>query len=390
MKKIKIGVIGLGNRGVKFAKNIILENENFSLHSVCDYDKKDFDFFINKGIKTYIDYNELLSDSELEAVMICTPENTHLEILEKSIKKNLHIICEKPLEISKDKTVEMSKLCNGYNKTILVGYVLRYAPLYIKAKELVEKGAIGDVILCNAVDNVVYGGYAFFRDWHRHKKNINSLILQKSSHSLDIINWVINDTPKKIATFGSLEVYGSKGRGKWVDVDTDEFHCRTCPYEKECFDSNYNIKEIKGINWNDNWHDRCVFSKDIDIDDNHTIMIEYEKGSKVVFSSSQFSPFYRRSYEFIGTRGSLYFDDKENIIKINYKDKKEEENILVDVGNLVHSGGDINLLDDFYESITANKKPVADFDSCFISSMLCFKSIESQEKGNIVFFKEEV
>ncbi len=390
MKKIRIGVIGLGNRGSKFAKNIIMESDKFILHSVCDPNTDTFEFFENAGIKTFTNYEELLKDELLEAVMIATPENTHLEITEASVKHNLHIYCEKPLEINKENTMRMAEICKGYDKTILVGYVLRYAPLYIKAKEIIESGAIGDVILCNGVDNVVYGGYAFFRDWHRHRKNINSLILQKSSHSIDIINWIVKDTPKKIATFGSLNVYGDKGLGKWVDVDTDGFHCRSCEYEKICFDSNYNIKELKGINWNDNWHDRCVFSKDIDIDDNHTIMLEYEKGTKVVFSSSQFSPFYRRSYEFIGTRGSLYFDDRENIIKVNYKSKKEEECIKVDVGNQVHSGGDINLLEDFYDAIVNEKKPVADFYSCYLSSLICLKAIESQENENIQYFKGEV
>ncbi len=391
MKKVKIGVIGLGNRGIKFSKNIIMENKNFILHSVCDTNTSTLDFFNDNNIKTFTNYEQLILDDELDAVMIATPENTHLEILEKSIERDLHIICEKPLEISEEKILKMNELVKGYKKTVLVGYVLRYAPLYNKVKTLIEDGCIGDVILCNGVDNVVYGGYAFFKDWHRHKKNINSLILQKSSHSLDFINWSINSIPKRIVTFESLEVYGDKGKGKWTEENTDAFHCKSCKYEKSCFDSNYNIDKIKGYNWNDDWHDRCVFSKDIDIGDNHTIMVEYENGAKVTFVSSQFSPFYKRSFEFIGTRGSISFNDKDNIIKINYKNKKEQEEIFIDSENLVHSGGDINLLNDFYNCIESNKTPVAEFDSCFLSSLICLNAIKSQENSKIINFnKEEV
>ncbi len=385
MAKLNIGVIGLGNRGSKFGKNVIMQNPKASLLAVCDKDKNRHSFFKDDDVLIYEDYEDLIKNPLIDAVMIATPDNSHLDICKEAIKYHKHILCEKPLEATYDRAREINELLKGYDKTFLVGYVLRYAPLYERAKKLISDGTIGNVILANVIDNISYGGYAFFHDWHRKSETIYSLLTQKASHSIDVINWIINDMPKDIVAFGGLNVFGENGLGKsFNDKITNETRCKTCDHNYDCVESLVNRKIVKNINWNDNWPDYCVYAPEIDVDDNQTVMIKYENGAKANYTLCEFAPDYKRQFVFIGTKGKLEFDDKSNVITITYRENNNVDTFNINTNNLVHSGGDIGLLNDFIECCNTGKEPVANIKSSFISYLTCLRAQESIYKNQVV------
>ncbi len=385
MEKVNMGVIGLGNRGSKFGKNIIMNSPNANLVAVCDTDKKRFDFFNGCDMAFYDNYDDFFNHSNLDAVMIATPDNTHLDIAKKAVKAKKHIICEKPLEINIDRLIEFREVLKGYDKVFQVGYVLRYAPLYKKVKALIESDVIGDIIIGNAIDNIGYGGYAFFHDWHRKRENIQSILIQKASHSIDILNWIINEIPTNIVAFGGLNVFGENGLGKtFNDIVTNETRCKSCKHQYTCVESLVNRKSIKKINWNDEWPDYCVYAPEIDIDDNQTVMIQYKNKSRVNYILCEFAPDYKRQYEFIGTKGKLIFDDNSNTITVTYRENNNVDKYLIDSDNAIHSGGDMGLFQDFINACSAGTIPIANFESAFISSITCLKAQESIDKKQII------
>ena len=98
---IRFGVIGLGNRGSKFALQSLIPHPEIEVVYVCDQQGTNFNLFEEKQIRSTTDYRTLLKSTDVDAVFIATPDDTHAEIILEAIKFSKHILCEKPLDISR-------------------------------------------------------------------------------------------------------------------------------------------------------------------------------------------------------------------------------------------------------------------------------------------------
>lgn len=381
---IKFGVIGLGNRGSKFALHSLIPHGEIEVVMVSDVTGNHFETFAEQNIATTTDYRELLKNPSVEAVFIATPDDTHGEIVLEAVKYNKHIICEKPLEISEEKVVELETALKDYPYVFLVGYVLRYAPLYAKAKELIASGIIGEIFLANGIDHIHYGGYAFFHDWHRTKAKSQSLLLQKSTHSLDILNWLIDAEPIQVAGLGGLEVFGEPGAIRKFGAPLMEpLNCRTCPIQYECEESLLNVKIHKQKDWQPDWPDNCVFESEIDVQDHQALLINYRNKVKLTYSICQFSAYYRREFQFFGTKGELYFDDERNVIVVDDRLKQEKiEYTIVDNGG--HGGGDDEMILEFIRCVKENHQPRSDLASSASVTRLVLAAQEAIDKNEII------
>lgn len=373
---IRFGIIGLGNRGYKYALRTIQDHKDVEITMVCDAFGNNFHYF--PEIANTTDYLELLANPEVDAVFIATPDDTHAEIILAAVKANKHILCEKPLEISDEKVTQIEEALEGYDKAFEVGYVLRYARSFSKVKEFIENGAIGQVIMAHVTDHVQYGGYAYFHDWHRTREKSTSLLLQKSTHSLDLINWYLDSKPEKVVAFGDLMVFGETGAiQKFGKPVPNDLHCGNCPISDTCEESIQNLAKEKNISWSDSWPDNCVFNSEVDVDDHQTVMIRYANRAKATYQLCQFAAFYQREFHFFGTEGELYFDDVSNKIVITdrlksetltYENKHEEKNM---------EPGDEEQLQDFLDAIKTGKTPVSNLESSVLAGKLALAAQRS-------------
>lgn len=381
---IKFGIIGLGNRGSKFTLHTLIPHGEIEVVMVNDAKGNHFELFAEQGIATTTDYHDVLKNPNVEAVFIATPDDTHGEIVLEAIKHQKHIICEKPLEISEAKVAQLEAALADYSKVFLVGYVLRYAPLYAKAKELIASGIIGEVFLANGMDHIDYGGYAFFHDWHRTKAKAHSLLLQKSTHSLDILNWLIDAEPTQVAGLGGLEVFGKPGAiRKFGAPLTEPLNCRSCPIQYDCEESLLNIKIHKGKEWQADWPDNCVFESEIDVQDHQALLVNYRNKVKLTYSICQFSAYYRREFQFFGTKGELYFDDERNVIVVDDRLKAEKLTYKI-IDNGGHGGGDEEMILEFIRCIKEGLRPRSDITSSASVTRLVLAAQESIDRNQIV------
>ncbi|MBF8808114.1 MAG: Gfo/Idh/MocA family oxidoreductase [Enterococcus lacertideformus] len=263
---IRFGIIGLGNRGYKYANNVIQLHKECTIEAVCDYKKKNFDKF--PDISHTTNYQDIIDNPKIDAVFIATPDNTHREIILAAAQKKKHILCEKPVEITTEKLDDLCAQLKNYTHTLEIGYVLRYARSFSKVKDFLSQGVIGDVLMMNIMDHIPYGVYAFFHYWHRTREQSTSILLQKATHSLDLANWYADSLPVSVFAFGNLATMGKTGALKKFGHEVpNDLHCRNCPISKECEESIENLKFEKNISWSDTWPDNCVFNNEVDIDD---------------------------------------------------------------------------------------------------------------------------
>ncbi|MCM0646990.1 Gfo/Idh/MocA family oxidoreductase [Clostridium swellfunianum] len=364
MKKFKIGVIGTGMRTM-FLMNEILKREELEVVAVCDINQESLNMITDNykvSWDQYKDYKELLAREDIEGVIIASPDYCHEEQAIAAFEAGKHIFLEKPVAITVEGAKKVLKKRDESGKTLLVGFVLRYNKLYKKMKELIESGVIGELKTGWILHSVGAGSDWYFHDWHGLMENTGGLLLQKGSHDFDIINWIVDSKVKRVAAMGSRDFFkGDK---------PNELVCEKCSERNNCGEA---IKE-KWMSWktpNGNqtnllyniWRNKCVYRQEVDVPDNHQVLLEYENGVKISYLECHYTPDDNREYIFIGTKGKLKLDDANDTITIQIRngmyDRKEKivyENLQSSEG---HGGGDKYILDDFVYALETGKQPNA-------------------------------
>ena len=147
-EKLNLGIIGAG----AFAEvhlNAVKEVKNAEAVAICDIDiekAKDKAKLYNIE-NVFSDYRELLKRDDIDAVTLPLPDQAHKEIAVASLKAGKHVLCEKPMALNLQDCREMVNAARECKRELMVGQVGRYTPAFIKAKELLEEGAIGELFM---------------------------------------------------------------------------------------------------------------------------------------------------------------------------------------------------------------------------------------------------
>ena len=204
MEKIKIGIIGAGRMGITHM-SIINTNPSVSITSISDPSKV-MNIFFKKyfdSIKLYGNYNELIFNDKPDAIIVSTPPNLHYNIIKTAINSKINIFAEKPFTLSYGESFELSSLAENNKIVNQVGYVNRFNDMFIKAKDLVSKKIIGEVIrfrsemfsfTISKKDNEGEG-------WRSSEESGGGCLNEMGSHAIDLVNYVIG-TP--VAVTGSI------------------------------------------------------------------------------------------------------------------------------------------------------------------------------------------
>lgn len=152
MKTVKLGLIGAGGISQAHCRTMA-SIEGAEIIAASDLVQANLDRAKeNWGIsKTFNDYNEMLEMDELEAILVCTPTGVHGAPTVAALKAGKHVLCEKPMEAKLGPATEMVRAAHENGKILMVALKLRYSPQVIKAKEIVDTGALGDIYYVETV-----------------------------------------------------------------------------------------------------------------------------------------------------------------------------------------------------------------------------------------------
>ena len=322
-EKLKVAVVGAGSSGTE--QLIMLEQfEPGCAVAFCALSRELFDKIVKgylkegdnnttghfetevtylrpsfKDLPFYTDVDEMFAKEDVNTVVISTYCNSHAEMVEKCVKHNFNIFLEKPIAITEEDIEKVWSLLKDYPKVATVNFTMRGAPVSLAAKKHVQNGSIGKVVSVQYVNNVHYGDI-YFRNWMRTKKNIGNLLYQKATHDLDIINSIIGLKPVSIAAFGSRLVYGG-------DMPND-LTCDTCDRKMTCPMSVHKLYFDAARPLHPKHRRQCVYASEIDIDDNHVMIIQYEGGVTASYSQTFNAPMQggQRGGYFVGTGGIMH------------------------------------------------------------------------------------
>lgn len=332
-EKLKVACIGAGASGT--GHMILLEQyEPGCCVAFCDRNRELFDTIVGgymgngdlgaagdfkgesirlrpkfKDLPFYTDPDEMFAKEDINTVVIATYCKSHAEMVERCVKRGVNIFLEKPIAITENDVEKVWRLLKDYPKVATVNFTMRGAPVSLAAKRHVQSGDIGKMVSVQYVNNVHYGD-GYFRKWMRTKENIGDLFLQKATHDFDIINSIIGLRPVSIAAFGSRLVYGGD---KPNDLTCDDCNAKmTCPMSvHKLFMEAAKPLPPKHIR-------KCVYAKEIDIDDNQVVIIQYEGGVTASYCQTFNAPMqaFTRGGRFVGTGGIMdleyYGEFREN------------------------------------------------------------------------------
>jgi len=283
MDDLRVGVIGSGGRG-GLARHAHRPGEGSRIVACCDISddvlKRNRERY-GDDILTTNDYHELLAEKP-DAVFVMTPDFLHEEHSLASLESAKAVYLEKPMAITIEGCDRILARAHETGSRLFVGHNMRYMTIFIKMRELIMNGAIGEVKSAWCRHFVCYGGDAYFRDWHSERRYSTGLLLQKGAHDIDMIHWLTGAYATRVSAFGNLAVYGSLPRRSPDEKGSPGFDTSHWP-PKSC----------------------SGFSPQIDVEDQTVMIMELQGGILGSYQQCHFTPDACRNYTIIGTEGRI-------------------------------------------------------------------------------------
>ena len=212
MKKINFAVAGLGRIGKIHLENL-LHMEGVDVVATMDPQEKCQQYAKDKGIaNTTGTFEEMLSITEIDAVLICSPTDTHADFVELSAKAGKHIFCEKPLDLSLERVVEVLKVVDDTGVKLMLGFNRRFDKEFRKVRDLVKSEAVGLPHLVKITSRDPGAPPISYI------KKSGGLFLDMTIHDFDMARFVVNKEVDEVYAKGAVLIDSAIGEAG--DIDT--------------------------------------------------------------------------------------------------------------------------------------------------------------------------
>ena len=312
MAKKKCVLVGTGERGTHAYVEPIAKGHLSDVCELCGlYDAvKSRALYVSEkygGIPVFDDFDTMLDAVKPDFVIVTTKDSTHHEYIIRALDKGYDVVSEKPMTNTREKALEIMEAEKRSGHTVRVTFNMRYMRPFEDLKRVIMSGEIGEVRHVDfswLLDR--RHGADYFRRWHRYLENTTSLLIHKSTHHFDAVNWIIGKRPQSVYANCTLEFYGKNGpyRGE---------ACHLCDHAGECPFA-WNIATGKTFHkpmfydvYPESHYHRngCVFAEDIDIFDRMALQVKYEDGVTMNYSLVAYAPEEGYRIRFIGTKGTV-------------------------------------------------------------------------------------
>jgi predicted dehydrogenase len=381
-RKKRYAVVGTGGRSMFFYTAIVQDySRTASLVAFCDTNQTRLNYANSKlqslghaAVPTYLaaDFDTMIKESQPDEVIVTTVDRTHHTYIVRALELGCSVISEKPMTVDAGKCQHILDAVDRTKGSVRVTFNYRYAPHNTKVFELLRSGAIGRVTSVHFewMLNTSHGA-DYFRRWHRDKRNSGGLLVHKSTHHFDLVNFWLQTRPQTVYAQGDLKFYGkenaeSRGVSHHYSRAHGSKHARDDPFALHLEDSPQLKAMYLEAEHEDGYHrDQSVFGDGISIEDTMNVMVRYRNGAVLTYSLTAYAPWEGFRVSFNGTGGRLEMEVVENSYVNAGGDQSlegslERRTILVrplfekprevELGESMgaHGGGDKVLLEDLF------------------------------------------
>ena len=203
-KKVRFAVVGVGGLGQGHLLGIVNNSDVAELACVCD-NVEEIARKTGERYKVpyYVDFYEMIKVGGFDCVILVTPDQIHREHAVAACEAGYHVLCEKPLAQSIEDCRLMVEAAEKYGKKFMTGQVCRKAPGFVKAKQLVDAGEIGELFF---VESEYAHDYQFLKPlWRKDPVNLRYSIIGGGCHAIDLLRWIAGD-PSKVMALANRKV----------------------------------------------------------------------------------------------------------------------------------------------------------------------------------------
>jgi len=257
-------------------------------------------------------FEAMIRETRPDVIIVTTMDRTHDDYIVRALHAGCDVITEKPMTIDEQRALRILDAIEETGRQVRVTFNYRYAPHHSKVRELLMNGTIGEV---NSVHfewllNTEHGA-DYFRRWHREKRNSGGLLVHKSTHHFDLMNFWLGSYPQRVYAEGSLRFYGKENAER---RGITQFYPRAHGYAAALDDpfalhmaDNPQLKALYlDAEHEDNYfRDQSVFSDGITIEDTLSVLVKYQNQVQLTYSLNAYLPWEGLNVVFNGSEGRL-------------------------------------------------------------------------------------
>ena len=429
MKKLTAIVIGAGGRGRIYTRIMKELEGKFELVGVAEPIEQSVNFELEQfpdvpKENIYDTWEKILDRPKFaDFAIIATQDHMHTEPALKAIELGYDVLLEKPIAPTAEECKKIAMAAKEKGVKVLVCHVLRYAPKFMRIKEIIESGKIGEVMSIQALESVGnrHMAHSFVRGAWGNSDTSCPMILAKCCHDTDIIQWLMGKKCTRVHSFGNLSFFNKEHQPEGAPSRCTE----DCPHREECI---YDVKKMyienqyMGSAWfkdaaagfpnatdeevweaiQKNNYGTCIFEANNNVVDHHVVNMEFEGGSTATLTMTAFTgDASGRCMKIFGTKGTLeirgdakfiYYTKFGQRIEGQWGDRISEE---IDIARKEdangiglqsgHGGGDAGLMQSLYEyftdTYTGNAASTAEVS--YLNHLISFGAEESTVSGTV-------
>ena len=409
-KVYTVAIIGVGARGGNaYGKLICKHPDKYKITHLCDIREDRLESFGNlfdvPKANRFSDDNEFLREKRADILLIATPDTLHVRHCLSAFELGYDVLCEKPLSDKAEDCLALLEAQKKHGNKALVCHVLRYSPTYIKLAEIIDSGAIGQLISIDWIEPVGYWhqAHSYVRGNWRNTEISAPMILAKSCHDLDLIQFYAKSKCKSVSSIGELTFFKPQNA-----PEGSSERCSDCKLKNSCPYSAYRIyierwkeagcpksewpytvlvpepvdeeKLIAAIESGP--YGRCVFRCDNNVVDHQAVQILFENGVTATLNMNAFTLHGGRRIGIFGTLGEIMLNDSDITLSVfGQPTRKVAVDLPTEGSDYAHGGGDARLIDSLYDMMEGKATMQTSLEASVESHLIGIKAEESRLLG---------
>ena len=332
LKKNRFAIVGTGARVTMFLDPIVGRfQESCQLVGLCDASTKRMKFHLNRIAQEYgaaevpmyapRDFEKMIKQQKPDVVIVCTPDAFHHDYIIRALEQGVDVVSEKPLTTDSDKCQAIFDAVKRSGKTVRTTFNCRWLPAAVKVRELIASRVIGEVkhVQFEYMLNTSHGA-DYFRRWHSEKNVSGGLLVHKSTHHLDLINWWIDSIPTRVYAQGDLVFYGKENavkRGESALTGYDRYTGASVvkgdPFSLDLAkDPRLKALYLDAEEETGYIRDRNVFRDGIDIEDSMSVLVKYRNRAMASYTLNAFCPIEGCNVSISGDGGRIEYTERKS------------------------------------------------------------------------------
>ena len=411
---VTAAVIGAGHRGrFAYGGQALAHPERLRIAAVAEPDAARREAMAREhGLRAealFGDWREMLARPQLaEVAIVATSDTLHVAPALAALARGYHVLLEKPIAPEAADCERVVRAADKAGRMLQIGHVLRYTAFYRRVHEIVASGSLGRVWQIELKEHVGawHMAHSFVRGRFRNREIAAPILLAKSCHDLDLMVWLAQARPARVASFGRLSGY-TQAR---APEGAPERCTQGCPVQARCAHDavRFYLGPDEGIAsvwpWSDVSPDpsqaarrralesgpygRCVYRCDNDVLDHQLVAVEFEDGLTASFSLHGHAVHESRVLRITGEAGELRGVLERGEIEIFRHGSFQSQREQLAGSPLGHFGGDIGLVAHFVDVVRrgALQEVSASGREALEGHLLGFAAERAREQGRVVEF----